>query len=67
MDARVDKNVPVPSPRHTGITALLRTLAVGESVLIDTCNPSALAYRVFGKGNYRSHKERGGVRIWRIV
>lgn len=67
MDAKVDRTVPVPPSRHTGVTALLRQLNVGESVLLDSPHPAALAQRVFGKGNYRSHKEHGGIRIWRIV
>lgn len=69
MDVRIDQTRPPPDPPYrTGFTALLRTLNIGESVLLPTLDYKAntVAYRVFGKGNYRSHKEHGGIRIWRI-
>lgn len=66
MDGVIDKGVTPPPPRIVGITALLRTFVVGDSKLIDSPNAPAIAYRIFGKGNYRSHKERGGIRIWRV-
>lgn len=66
MDVKVDQTVPVPPVRHTGCTAILRTLKIGESVLLPSSNAAALAFRLFGKGAYRSHKERGGIRIWRV-
>lgn len=70
MDLKIEKDVPVPSKvPHTGFTALLRALAIGDSVLLPTYPEKAntVAYRVFGKGHYRSQKEQGGTRIWRIA
>lgn len=65
-----ERALPIPPPRtRTGFTALLRTLKVGESSLLPTLDYKAhtVAYRVFGKGNYRGRKEKGGIRIWRIA
>lgn len=65
MDVKVDRDIPVPRPKRTGVTALLRTLKPGDSVLLDSLHAPALAFRIFGKGHFRSHKEHGGIRIWR--
>ena len=65
----IEKNIPVPPPHKTGVTALLRELQIGESRLIPEVSGKvySLAYRVLGKGNFRAHKEHGGTRIWRIA
>ena len=65
MDFAFEQNVPVP-PRSTGTTALLRLMKPGESKLFPSKTAVAIAFRVFGRGNFRSHKERGGTRIWRL-
>ena len=66
MEIRADSHVPVPAPRAIGTTALLRLLKPGESYVFPSTSAVAIACRVFGKGGYRSHKERGGIRIWRL-
>lgn len=69
MDLEVQSNVPPPPPkRRTGVTALLRGMAIGDCVLLPLLpwQANGYAYRVFGKGNFRAKKERGGTRIWRI-
>ena len=65
MDFQFDQGVPV-RPRLTGTTALLRLMKPGESKVFPSVTAVALAFRVFGRGGYRSHKEHGGTRIWRL-
>ncbi len=69
MDLQTQNNVPQPPPkRRTGVTAALRAMAIGDSMLVPllTWQANSYAYRVFGKGNFRAKKEHGGTRIWRI-
>ena len=66
MEIKSDSHIPVPPPRALGTTALLRLLNPGESNLFSNPHVPSLAHRIFGKGNYRVHKERGGIRVWRL-
>ena len=65
----IEKDVPLPVSRGTGMTAAIRELKVGESRLLPIVPWRAygLAYRVLGKGNFKCHKEAGGVRVWRVL
>ena len=65
----IEQGIPLPPKRvRTGMTALLRQLQPNDSVLlpITPWRAYGLAYRVFGKGNFASKKERGGTRVWRV-
>ena len=64
----IERDVPVPPLIRTGVTALMREMKVGDSRLISEVEwrGRTIAYRVFGKGNFRTQKVRGGIRIWRI-
>jgi hypothetical protein len=62
---KIEKGIPVPKGRGDGITATLRALKVGESVLVPSLNAQVLAARAMGKGKWRSALE-GNIRIWRI-
>lgn len=69
MMPKIDQGIPPPAPKpRTGFTALIRSLKVGESVLlpVPTWKANAIAYRALGQGNYRSEKGPDGVRIWRV-
>jgi len=65
----IEHGIPPPPRRpRTGLTALLRQLEPGDSVLlpITPWRAYGLAYRVLGKGNFQSKKEHGGTRVWRV-
>ena len=70
MELKTDTNIPPPPPRRrTGVTAALRAMEIGDSLLLPilTWQANSYAYRVLGKGNFRARKEHGGTRIWRTA
>lgn len=65
----IEKGIPIPEKRGMhGYSALLRELKPGDSVLLPIVPYRAygLGWKVLGKGNFRSKKENGGTRVWRI-
>ena len=65
--AAIQKNVPIPPPRQTGITALLKQLKVGESVIVDTPNRGSLHGNAKNIGiKIVTRKEGSGFRVWRV-
>lgn len=69
---KIDKNIPVPSgytERRTGISAALRSLKVGESILFKgktRAGIASLGCHVFGPGGCTTRLEDGGIRLWRV-
>ena len=63
---KVETGVPLPPEPMKGATAVLRALKPGESAHFPNLHAAALAFRILGRGHYRSRKERGGVRVWRL-
>lgn len=69
MPHLIERDIPIPPPRQmSGIFKIFRQLKVGESVWLAVTQDLGCTYagRIIGKGNYRSRKERHGVRIWRV-
>lgn len=66
MDFKADSGIPIPPPKAVGTTALLRLMHPGESRVFPNRQVAAIAHRIFGKGKYRVHKERDGIRVWRL-
>ena len=68
---KIEKGIPVP-PRakrlHTGRAALLRSLNIGDSVLLEGERNNIVmgAQYALGVGNYACRKVDGGFRVWRI-
>jgi hypothetical protein len=62
----IEHGIPVPPSRHQGITAILRMLGVGDSVVFQKSgnNFSSFAKNAGIKVVVRTRPE--GVRVWRI-
>lgn len=68
-DLKIEKGIPLPEGTRGsgGITAVLRSMTIGDSVLLSNCKyPSGYAALALGKGNYACRKEGTGFRIWRV-
>ena len=65
-EPKIEKNVPIPKKRTSGVSALLRKLKVGESILLPKQAAYTQAYAVLGKGNCTIRSTPDGVRVWRI-
>jgi len=66
---KVEHGIPIPPKRNSGITGLLRTLKIGDSVLIKGKSGQVLcntAQATFGSGNYATRSTNNGVRVWRL-
>ena len=65
---KIEKGVPVNSRRGKGYSSVLRKLGKGDSVVLPTTPYSVrnLALAILGKGNYATHQEKEGTRVWRI-
>ena len=68
-ELKIDKGVPIPPPKtHTGMTAAIRKMEVGDSIAFH-CGPesvSAAFRRTLGAGSYTARTEGTGCRVWRI-
>lgn len=67
---KIEKNVPIPPRKKrglskTGMTATLRTMKVGESVLFTTAISSACTLYRSVDGKFTARIVKGGVRVWR--
>jgi len=64
----IEHGIPCPPQRNRGISAALRTMRSGDSILLDKtrAQAAALAHIVFGKGNYATNSEGGSTRVWRL-
>ena len=69
MELKAEKNVPLPVAKASGVSAFLKTLKVGESVLVPglKINNADAAVKYAGlQGRAKCRTMDGGVRIWRI-
>lgn len=70
MNIVIENNVPLPAPRHSGLTAALRKLTIGQSVLIPNramrgINPSVFHVHKKTGHDFTCRTEGTGVRVWR--
>lgn len=65
---KIENNVPMPKPRKSGVSVLLRSLKKGQSVLLEMPqnNVANLAQHALGSGNYTTKIVDGGTRVWRL-
>lgn len=63
-ELKIEKGIPIPSG-NANVTATLRKLKVGDSVLLPSSFDRQYAHQVLGKGNYTARKMEDGVRVWR--
>lgn len=75
MEIKIDRNVPVPKPRSTGVTNAIRRLArdgsIGDSILLplDVVAPGTLGrviHQVVGPGCMSLRKTANGYRVWKV-
>lgn len=66
---KIESGIPLPPKRAAGSVAILRTMKIGDSVLMseDQATVTARGIQAFGKGNYATRKEVNGVRLWRTA
>jgi hypothetical protein len=69
----IETDVPIPTPRVTGVAPVIRALAaskVGASVFFpDTARRALMGsvQRLLGKGNFTVRKVDGGFRVWKTA
>lgn len=70
----IEKNIPIPPPqngkRRTGLTAAIRSMEVGDSVLV-TCGSTYVSSRISGfhatsDMRFVTRSADGGMRVWRV-
>lgn len=68
MIGPIEKGVPVPTSRHTGIAKALREMEVGDSRLFAEEAQSNISARTchMKPRKYVSRKEGDGTRVWRV-
>lgn len=66
MTLKIERNVPVPQKRGE-ISAVLRRLKPGESVLLSSSanSASSIARYAIGSGKFLVRAEGNGARVWR--
>lgn len=70
----IEKDVPIPEigngKRRTGLTACLRAMEVGDSVLVGMNDGSPYsrvsAYQSLNDARFTTRTVEGGLRIWRV-
>lgn len=65
---KIEKGIPIPMSRETGLTAAIRKLKVGDSFVVTRVQRAQCA----ASGNRLGFKlatrnAEGGVRVWRIA
>lgn len=68
MNLKIEKNIPIPPRRGSGIAAILREMQVGDSVLFPR-GDGRNARSTFGRFEPKKFCTRsvdGGIRVWRI-
>lgn len=69
MELKIEKGVPMPTPRINGIAAALRKMKKGDSVFIPGGHIGSVinnARQTLGAGHVTARTEEGGIRVWRI-
>lgn len=68
MEIKIEKNVPIPKPRMTGLTEGVRSLQIGDSFIVEgrdqLVNLWVTSKRLGIKITTRTTEE--GIRVWRI-
>lgn len=70
-ELKIERGVPLPSSNTAGLSAILRKMKKGESVLVPFplakgIHPTARS--VFGRaGTIVTRMEETGVRVWRLI
>ena len=65
-ELKIEKCVPIPERSGSGLSKVLRSLKVGESLLLPKQTAYTQAYAVLGKGNCTVRTTSEGTRVWRI-
>ena len=66
LELKIEKNVPIPKRGRSGISAALKSMKVGDSMILPKQTAYTQAYKVLGKGNCAVRSTADGVRVWRI-
>lgn len=64
----IEKNVPLPpSNNGTGLSAVLRSMEIGDSVLVESTKKNRLtaAFAKHAPRKFSQRKQEGGIRVWR--
>lgn len=69
-ELKIEKGIPMPKVRSRtyGVSAILRQMKVGESILLPGKRSSvaSIGSHIFGPGGSTTAVEKDGVRLWRV-